>query len=77
MGNYYIGEFGNKPVDKQIRNLSSSYYSSLVGNATDASLMLPSFFREEVVGDGAAFIRVINKEVIREFFNKMESDPNI
>lgn len=77
MGNYYIGEFSNKPIDKQSRNISSSYYSSLVGNDTDASLMLPSFFREETVGDGASVIRVINKEAIREFFNKMESDNNI
>ena len=72
-GNYYLGTFIGKPADAQGRE-PSTYYIALAGENTGSPLGLSFLFEEVTVGDGAAVMRAVKREVINDFFNKMESN---
>lgn len=69
-GNYYLGTFENKPSDSQGKD-SSVYYSQLLMSSDDAKQALSFLFEDVSVGDGAATMRVVRADVIRELFENM------
>ena len=73
IGNYYIGEFSNKPLDAQGHNLPLDN-NSIIKNDKEGSVIWASMFRDEKVGDGTAVIKVVNKDAIQTFFNELESE---
>ncbi|MBP6169890.1 MAG: right-handed parallel beta-helix repeat-containing protein [Bacteroides sp.] len=70
-GNYYLGRFKNMPKDNAAQN-SSLYYNSLIKDDPKGFNTLFHLFEEVEVGDGAAKIKVVKKEAIHDFFEKMK-----
>ena len=70
-GNYYLGSFSGKPKDSQ-GHVTSGYYSSFLEKKTEGFSTLLHLLEEVEVGDGAATIKVVKKEAIHDFFEKMK-----
>ena len=72
-GNYYLGTFKDKPIDKSGKTQSSVYQATIENDPTGFEAL--SFLFEKVaVGDGAAFVKAVNKKAIEEFFDKLSKE---
>jgi hypothetical protein len=72
-GNYYLGNFAGKPIDK-IGKGKSSVYESLIKNDHDGDKPLDSLMEKIEIADGTAYVTVVNKKAIEEFFVKMSTE---
>lgn len=70
-GNYYLGLYKGKPEDKNGKD-HSTFYNSLIDKDPTGFESLSPLFNTIEVGDGIATMKVVNKEAIRNFFNKIK-----
>ena len=71
-GNFYLGDFDGKPDDKNGKNRSDMYQALIDKDPTGFQALAPLLEKVEI-GDGAAFVTVVNKKAIEEFFIKMSN----
>ena len=72
-GNFYLGTYENKP-DEETGKTASCYYQSVISKDPTGFSSLSFLFDTMVIGDGAAVLKVVNKEAIHEFFEEMKGE---
>ena len=72
-GNYYLGAFKGKPVDKNGKYQSDVYKELLEKDPTGFNSLAPLLEKVEI-GNGAAYITAVNKKAIEDFFSKMSTN---
>lgn len=70
-GNYYLGTYNDKPADAKGKS-SSNYYNEVIAKDPSGFSSLSFLFDHVIVGDGEAVMKVVNPEVIGQFFDKMK-----
>ena len=72
-GNYYLGSFKELPNDRNGK-MQSDVYQTLLEKGASAFEAFASLFEKVEVGDGAAFVTVVNKKAIEDFFNQISKE---
>lgn len=70
-GNYYLGTFIGQPNDTE-KKTSSSIYEDILKKDPTGFNSLAHLLEKVEIGDGAAYVTVVNKKAITAFFSDMK-----
>jgi hypothetical protein len=69
-GNYFIGEFSNRPTDKKMHK-KSKYYESLLEDDPTGFKMAETVLSTRTIANGKAVLHYVNPKAIRRLFKKL------
>lgn len=71
-GNYYLGQFAEKPEDEKGKRNSVFYNSLVEKDPTGYNIFTSLLMKKVEIADGAAYVWAVDEKAIRTFFDKIK-----